>query len=177
LSNEIPLLVAVVIGLGPSVVAVVALVAADLRDRRQIQHEREMRLRDERMSAYRKLLAATVTAHVDREGHEALATAYAEVSLLASTDEINVAAREVWVGYGLTYRVSAKAEEEGKERGADFAQALSRARLARDRFLALAHAELGVEGRSREDLREIEGYTPGEGLPYPEYPEKPSSQR
>ena len=169
-STNIPLWVAVVIGLGPSVVAVVAIVAADWRDRRRLKHEREMRLRDERIAAYRKLLAATPTAANDREGAAALAAAYAEISLLASTDEMNEVAREVWLGYALTQRISEEAKKEGKERGEDYLRASARAHHAKDRFLALAHAELGVEGRSHKDLRAVEGYAPGEGMPYPQVP-------
>lgn len=95
MAKDIPLWVAVVIGLGPSVVAVVALLAAELRDHRRIKHEREMRLRDEWIAAYRKLLTATTNAHVDREAVDELSAAYVEISLLASTDEIDRRAAEV----------------------------------------------------------------------------------
>jgi len=94
-SSDIPLWVAAVIGLGPSLVAIVAIVDANLRDRRRIEQEWESRLRDERIAAYRRLLTATTTAPTECERVNALAAASEEISLLASTDEIDRAALEV----------------------------------------------------------------------------------
>jgi uncharacterized coiled-coil DUF342 family protein len=151
--KDIPLWVAVVIGLGPSVVAVVALVAAELRDRRRSTHEREMRLRDERIEVYRKLLTATTNAHTDREAVDELSAAYVEISLLDGTDEIDRAASEVNVRYFQTQKAS---YQESQDAGnSDFVPALGKARAARDRFLALAPEELGIKGRSA-GFRELE---------------------
>jgi hypothetical protein len=172
-SNEIPLWVAVVIGLGPSVVAVVALAVGELRHRSSLQHEKESRLRDERIAVYRRLLTATTTAHTDRESVDDIGTASAEISLIASTDEIERAAREVWVSYWRTQKASAREREDPEVSSSAYSQALSRATDARDRFLALAREELGVKGRSAGYL-DLEGSSPGEKLPGPE---KPSSER
>jgi hypothetical protein len=144
----------------------------------ELEAAREVRrLRDERIAAYRKLLAATTTAHVDREGVAALATAYAEISLLASTDEIDRAAAEVWVRYGTAQRISDKSKR-GEDTGTDFSQALNKAQTATDKFLTLARAELRVKGRSEdflavvkgwsEGFRDLEGSSPGEAIPGPE---------
>jgi len=179
--STVPLWIAVLLGLIPSVVAVVAIVAAELRDRRRLGHERNMkdaeleaqretRLRDERIAAYRKLLAATTTAHVEREGVEALSAAYAEISLLASTDEIDRAAARVWTTHGKTQEISRKTKKDPPEASvSDFAQALHKARIATDRFLELAREELQVKDRSA-GFQKLEGPTPGEALPGPEAP-------
>ena len=64
MSSEIPLWVAVVIGLGPSVVAVFAIVDTNIRDRRRLAQERESWLKDKRIEAYRKMLTATTRRQV-----------------------------------------------------------------------------------------------------------------
>jgi heme exporter protein D len=167
-SKDVPLWVAVVIGLGPSVVAVAAIIAAFLQHHRQLEHERQSRLRDERIAAYRKLLTATTKAHTDREAVAELSAAYVEISLLASTDEIDKAADKVWVRYGTTQQVTEKKDYEASE----YAQALNRARAARDKFLKLAREELGVKGRSA-GFHDLEGDDPGEELPEPQEPSSP----
>jgi hypothetical protein len=147
----------VLVGLSASVVAVVAIVAAELRDRRRIKHERESRLRDERIGAYRKLLVATSTAHVDREGVEALSQAYAEISLLASTDELDRAAARVWTSYGNTQKIAAKSQNPRNPPRAEtslFVQHLRRAEAARDQFLKLAREDLQVARTRPEDASE-----------------------
>jgi hypothetical protein len=167
-STEIPLWVAVVIGLGPSVVAVVALVAAELQDWRSKTHEREMRLRDERIAAYKKLLTATVTAHTDRDAVDAAESAYVEISLLASTDELDRAAAEVPVRY-LEAQRSSDRETEDLGASSGYVPALNKALAARDKFLKLAWEELGIKGRSAS-FRDLGGSSPGEELPDPETP-------
>src|SRR5215213_1415693 len=122
----------------PSVVAVVAIVAAELRDRRRLTHEKEMRLRDERIAAYRKLLAATTTAHVERSGVDALTAAHAEIALLASTDEIDGAAAEVKLAYWQKQKRSYRETQDLDAPASESAQALRKAEAARNRFLTLA---------------------------------------
>jgi hypothetical protein len=151
-------------------VAVVALLAAELRDRRQMNHERESRLRDERIEAYRKLLTATTTAHTDREAIDAAESAYVEISLLASTDEIDRAA-EVPVRYLQAQRSSYR-ETQDLEASSGYVLALNKARAARDRFLALAREELGVKGRTA-GFRELGEADPGDELPGPQTPSSP----
>jgi len=170
-SKDIPLWVAVVIGLGPSVVAVVALLAAELRDRRQMNHERESRLRDERIEAYRKPLTATTTAHTDREAIDAAESAYVEICLLASTAEIDRAAAEVPVRYLQAQRSSYR-ETQDLEASSGYVPALNKARAARDRFLALAREELGVKSRTA-GFRDLGEADPGDELLGPQTPSSP----
>jgi uncharacterized coiled-coil DUF342 family protein len=171
MSKEIPLWVAVVIGLGPSVVAVVALVAAELRDWRSKKHERAMRLRDEGIAAYKKMLTATVTAHTDRDAVDEAESAYVEISLLASTDELDRAAAAVPVRYLKAQRSSYR-ETQDLEASSGFGPAVAKAREARDKFLKLAREELGIEGRTA-GFRDLEGDDPGDELPGSQ---EPSSQ-
>jgi heme exporter protein D len=169
-SNDVPLWFAVVLTLIPSVVAVAAIVAADLMDRRRLKHEREMRLRDERIAAYRRFLAATANAHGNREGVAAMAAAHSEVSLLASTDEIARVAYGVWVTYDRAQRIFAKSrdrESATKDPTSLVAQYRHRAEEERVRFLMLAQAELGLEGWST-GYRDAEWMSPDEALPWPE---------
>jgi hypothetical protein len=167
--STVPLWAALALGFLPSAVAIAALMSAEARDRKRIEHERESRLRDERIGAYRKLLAASAWAHTDHEKVAALSEAYSEISLLAGSDELDRAAARVWVEYGKTQRIGDKMLKNPPEAGAsDFAQALDKARTARERFVRLAHEELGVEGRST-GFRDLEGSSPpGEALPGPE---------
>jgi hypothetical protein len=148
----------VVIGLAPSVVAVAAIVTAELRDLRRLKQEREGRLRDERISAYRRLLVATTTAHVDRAGVAALSEAYAEISLLARSDELDSAAARVWTSYENTQKVSARTQKQSTNPSAIFQKSLKRAEADKDQFLQLAREELQVKptqpsrGRTRFGL-------------------------
>lgn len=133
---------------------VITVVSNNHRERSRLEHEqeikqaeldaeREARLRDERIAAYRKFLAATTTAHVDRENVAMISEACAEISLLARTPELASAAMKVWVGYGSTQQIAAKAETDSESfSAADFAQALTKARDATEEFLKLARQEL-----------------------------------
>jgi len=101
--SSVPLWVALILGLSPSLVAIAAIVAAEVRERRRLEHELKSRLRDERIEAYRKLLAATSTAHFDDpEAIRAIAKAYNEIALLAETQELVEAAQAAWFAYGAT---------------------------------------------------------------------------
>ncbi len=96
--------------------------------------ERTALLREERISAYRELLAATTTAHTKRESVAALSAAYAEVSLLAGSEELERAAAAVWIEYGKTQKVASKKPENwgpDEDPAADFARALTRAEEAK----------------------------------------------
>jgi hypothetical protein len=60
----------------------------------------------------------------------------------------------VWVEYVKTQKVASKKPEDwelNEDHAADFAQALTRAREARDRFLELAREELQVDQSRRRD--------------------------
>jgi hypothetical protein len=72
-SKDVPLWFTVVLTLIPSVVAVAAIVAADLMDRRRLKHEREMRLRDERREAYMAYMAVCDRIHGGNHSPEAKA--------------------------------------------------------------------------------------------------------
>ncbi len=118
----------------------------DRRERSRMEHERSMRLRDERIAAYRRLLAATTTAHTEREAVEALAAAQAEISLIAGSPELAQAAEKVWVRYGAAQRTADKTKKDPTNTSAgDFAKALTKAEDARDEFLRLAREELEVD--------------------------------
>ncbi len=110
-----------------------------LKDK-ELAAERQSRLRDEQITAYRRLLAATTTAHTEYEAVENLASAQAEISLLAGSRELAGAANAVWVRYAATQEAARKSASAG-----DFAKALDKARLAREEFLRLARKELGVD--------------------------------
>ncbi len=158
MGSTVPVWVAVLLPLAPSLVAIAAIAAAEIRDRRRIEQEKNSRLRDERIEAYRKLLAATTTAHVDREGVAALSEAYAEISLLAGTKEIDRAAARVWTSYANTQKIAAKSQNpQNASSSSFFASYLRRAEAAREHFLELAREELQVEPS--------QGSTPGEALP------------
>ena len=147
---------------------VITVVSNNRRERERLKNEKENRLRDERIGAYRKLLAATSGAEANREKVASLSEAYSEISLLVGSEELDRAAAQVWVYYGNTHQTGDKMIKNPPQAGAsDFAQALHKARIARERFVRLAREELGVEGRS-SGWRNLEGSTPGEALPDPE---------
>jgi hypothetical protein len=146
----------VITGLSPllgALLAVVGVVATIIftnrRERDRQEHERLLkgaeleaarvaRLRDERIAAYRKLLTASTTAHVEREGVQALYEAYEEITLLAGSPELERAAARVWTAYGQTQKEAGRASEA-------FSPALDEARIAREAFLKQAREELGIE--------------------------------
>ncbi len=117
----------------------------DRHERSRMEHERSMRLRDERIAAYRRLLAATTSAHTEREAVEDLAAAVVEISLLAGSPELTRAADAVWVRYGTTQRTADKAKKDPVNTTAgDYAKALDKARITKEEFVELARKELGV---------------------------------
>jgi hypothetical protein len=138
----------------------------------ELEANKDQRFRDERIAAYRKLLAATATAHHDIEAVAALAAAYAEISMLASTDAIDRAADKVWVAYGRAQEASEKLQRDPETPTSEYAQALNEASTARDEFLVLAHEELGAKGRTA-GFHDLEGDDAGDALPDSE---PPSSQ-
>jgi hypothetical protein len=95
----------------------------------------------------------------DRAAVDEIVTASAEISLIASSDEIERAARTVWVSYWRTQKASAREREDPDVPSSVYSQALSRATDARDRFLTLAREELGIKGRFA-GFRDLEGKTP-----------------
>jgi hypothetical protein len=110
----------------------------------ELEAARVARLRDERIAAYRTLLTALTTAHVEREGVQALYEAYEEITLLAGSPELERAAARVWTAYGQTQKEAGKASEA-------FSPALDEARIAREAFLKQAREELGIEQRQQEE--------------------------
>jgi hypothetical protein len=88
-NKDIPLWVAVVIGLGPSVVAVVAIVAAEFRDRRRLQHEREMQLNEARREAYANLSKLTKGMNIETpEAVPEVREAHALVEILGGNPKL-----------------------------------------------------------------------------------------
>ncbi len=113
---------------------------------KELSAEREARIRDERIEAYRCLLAATASAHVDEEAMNALAAAIAEISLLGESPALVRAAFKVWVRYGATEKAAREARQgpaTGPVQG--LTKALTEAAEAREEFLKLARKELGVD--------------------------------
>lgn len=169
-SSTVPLWLAAVIGFMPSAVAIAALMSAESRDKRRVEHEREERFRGERIGAYQKLLAATVSAHVDDEQFGALAAAYSEISLLARSDELRTTAEGVFVEFRESRKAVRRAVENGstnEAHTADVTQALQKAYNVKDRFLELARKDLGVEGHS-STFRDLEESIPSEDSSGPE---------
>lgn len=131
--------------------------ATDRREANRLEQERQIkeseldaaraaRLRDERIVAYRKLLAATASAHADRDAVEALSQASTEISLLAESPELVRAAQKIWVHFGATQKTRDETSEKPQEVSAgDFTYALDRAMNARKEFLERARKELQVE--------------------------------
>ena len=153
---------------------VITVVSNNRRERERLKNEKENRLRDERIGAYRKLLATTATAHRDNDAVRAIAGTYWEISLLTESDGLADAAAEVRKEYAKTARIARQLLKNEKassvtdsEKRAEYEQAATKAQAATARFLELAREELGVEGRS-VGFRYLEDATPGEGPAGPE---------
>jgi hypothetical protein len=150
-NKDIPLWVAVVIGLGPSVVAVVAIVAAEFRDRRRLQHEREKQLNEARREAYANLSKLTKGMNIETpEAVPEVREAHALVEILGGYPKLlDVAGTLVrmWTG---AWQSARNAYEEGASPWAapgykNVENLLPGLRAA---FLDRAREELGVqEGR------------------------------
>ncbi len=96
MSKDVPLWFTVVLTLIPSVVAVAAIVAGDLMDRRRLKHEREMRLRDERREAYMAYMAVCDRIHGGDHSPEAkaeLRKIVAVVELVSLSKEVQDSVR------------------------------------------------------------------------------------
>jgi hypothetical protein len=94
--DVVPLWFTVVLTLIPSVVAVAAIVAADLMDRRRLKHEREMRLRDERREAYMAYMAVCDRIHGGDHSPEAkaeLRKVVAVIELVSLSKEVQDSVR------------------------------------------------------------------------------------
>jgi hypothetical protein len=147
-AKDIPLWVAVVIGLGPSVVAVVALVAAELRDRRRLAHEREMQLNNERRQAYATL--ARLTRGVDfhkLESVREVQEAYAMVELLGEDPKLLKIADDLVRTWSGAWRSARDAHEEGANPwdAPGYRNVANLVRDLRRAFIDRAREELGVE--------------------------------
>jgi hypothetical protein len=123
--TTLPTWLAVLLALASPIVAVVAIGAGELRDRRRLEHEREMqeleehrmtRLREERLRAYSTFarLTKTVEAENPTPG-PALAEAHSEIEMLTDNPELRTAAAVLLQAWGEAWNI-ARAE---LERGAD----------------------------------------------------------
>ena len=96
MSKDVPLWFTVVLTLIPSVVAVAAIGAADLMDRRRLKHERETRLWDERLEAYMAYMAVCDRIHGGDHSPEAkaeLRKVVAVVELVSLSKEVQDSVR------------------------------------------------------------------------------------
>jgi hypothetical protein len=179
LSSTVPLWVALV-GPGATIlVTAITLWFTNHREAQRQEHERRLkdaelgarradRLRDERIAAYRKLLAATVHAPTEHEHVEQISQAYAEVELLAGSPELARAATGVWTKYGRMQSEGKKWDKELKELDRErideqrrtWVAALNEATDYRDTFLNLARQELGVAGADVSASEELPTPTP-----------------
>jgi hypothetical protein len=160
--TTLPTWLAVLLALASPIVAVVAIGAGELRDRRRLEHEREMqeleehrmtRLREERLRAYSTFarLTKTVEAENPTPG-PALAEAHSEIEMLTDNPELRTAAAVLLQAWGEAWNI-ARAE---LERGADNPYGAPDFMMYRDlldghrtTFLRLARDELQAKPLSR----------------------------
>jgi hypothetical protein len=87
--TTLPTWVAVVLGLAPIIIAVVAIVAESLRERGRRGHERAMRVREERMQAYSTMTRLTkVIEPTPARTVPELVEALAEIELLTDDPQL-----------------------------------------------------------------------------------------
>jgi hypothetical protein len=167
-TSTFPVSVALVLAAAPPVVAVVAIVLAGLRERTRPKHEREMRLRDERLRAY--LTLARTTRGVDpTQPYDMadVAEALSEVELLTESPEVLEAATTLHGATALARRVVRKRYTAGDPRPerTDFVRNfIRRAAAARNAFIGAARTELGLPpspppppAQAKVSAREAEG--------------------
>ncbi len=189
MSSTVPLWVAVVLGLSSPIVAVVALVAAGIRDSkrleyerdreyRRLEHEQEMQrleleerrwttLREDRIRAYSALarLTGTVAAggpHPVRE----LSEAHSEIELLTDDARVREAADMLVQAAGHAWQTARNAHDAGADNPYGTPQfEITRKLLdARRRaFIEFAKEEVAPRALSREEVPH--GSIPSEALP------------
>jgi hypothetical protein len=176
-SSAVPLWAALLLGLGPSLAAVAAIVAAEVRDRRRLDHEREMQqleleerrlstLREERLRAYSTM--ARLTKIVDAENPDPapdLAEAHSEIEMLTDNPELTTAAAVLMQAWGDAWDRARAALEAGAENpygSSEFKTLKELLDRHRTTFIRLARDEMKVEPPSHSEL--AEGFTP---LPRP----------
>jgi hypothetical protein len=169
-SSTVPLWIAVLLSLIPSVVAVVAIVAAEFRDRRRLKHEREMQLNEARREAYANLSKLTKGMNIENtEAVPEVREAHAQVEILGGNPELLDVADtlvRMWTG---AWQSARRAHEEGASPWdapgyKNLENLLPGLRAA---FLDRTREELGVKGRSA-GARELEASPPDDALPGPE---------
>jgi hypothetical protein len=166
------------LGLASSVVAVVAIVANEIRDRRRLQHEREMQqlkieerrwstLRDERIRAYATLARLTkrVDESVENPELPAVVEAHSAVGLLAENPKLREVAEDLvrtWEGAWMSVRDAIDAGNPDLYDAPGYKNARDRLRTA---FIEPAKDKIGAKRcapRSR-----LNGSQGGPGLPAP----------
>ena len=155
MSSAVPLWAAVLLSLIPSVVAVVAIVAAELRDRRGLDHEREMQLNEARREAYATL--ARLTRGMDYQKLESVREvqeAYTMVELLGGNPKLLDVADKLARTWSEAWQSVRNAHEEESPNPRDAPGYRNRANLLhalRRAFIAHAREEIGVkEGKAVE---------------------------
>ena len=149
-----PLWVAVVLGLSSPIVAIVALVAAEARDRRRLQQERRLKekeldearwsaRREERREAYARL--AGLTNNVDAEAQPSVlidvAAALSSVQLLCEDPKVYKAASVLVDTWEKAWRRAALAHERGDKNTHDPAL-MGLGKQHQAEFVRLARIEL-----------------------------------
>jgi hypothetical protein len=180
-SSIVPPWVALVLGLASSVVAVVAIVANEFRDRRRLKHERETqqreheerfrsRLREERIRAYATLARLTKRVDVSVEEPElpAVAEAHSEVELLAENPKLREVSDELFQTWESAWRSVRNAGAPDPYDVPGFKNVRGLLDGLREAFIELAKDEIGVKTLSREEPPE--GSIPTEPTDDPETP-------
>jgi hypothetical protein len=125
--TTLPTWLVALLGLAGPFVAVVALVAAEVRDRRRLKHEQEMQqleieeqrwstLREERLRAYSTM--ARLTKAVEAENPDpapALAEAHSEIEMLADNPELTKVAAVLLQTWGTAWEHARGALDRGVE--------------------------------------------------------------
>jgi len=160
---------------------VAAIVAAEFRERRRLEHEQEIQrleieerrwstLREERLRAYSTFARLTKT--VDAENPSpapALAEAHSEIEMLTDNPELTTAAAVLLQRWGVAWERSRKALEAGAENPygmPEFQTLRDELDSRRTIFLRLARAEVAPKALRRKEPPEVA--TPAEPRPGPE---------
>lgn len=144
ISAASPILAALVAVSG--VVATIVLTNHRERERSLQDRKTQLRLRDERISAYKKFLIATGGVPETEEDMQKIIEAYTEVELVISTDYLAILGQRVWEKQGSLRaswnRYSKDKTEENRQAVLD---ASSEAMDYREDFLDLVRKELEIK--------------------------------
>lgn len=161
----VPLWVVVMLGLSSPVVAIAALVATEIRERRRLRHEGDLReadreaehdarLRDERIEAYSTLarLTKAMWLAVPEDPLPNLYAALSQVEILYEDPELFDAAEDLVDTWTTAWEAAGAARSKGGSvfDAPDFKDAESQLVPLRNAFVQRAKVELGIERRSRE---------------------------